>query len=142
MQLSLPRSLKKGVLFPHTEQGRSYYLLFHKTGLPGPFYVQTSDLENSSLFYIGDVHQGSYSGEVVGNCFYTQARHTSTGGVFCLAYTGVLEKQTETRSLKGKDFGVELVLKTPHYMMWNKRGHVTLVVTPSLSSSIRENLEL
>jgi len=142
MQLSLLKSLKRGVIFPHTEQGRAYYLLFHKTGLSGPFFVKTSDLENVSLFHVGDICQGSYDGPVVGNCFFTQVKHLSTGGVFCVAFTGVLERMTEGKALKGKDFGVDLVLKTPHYLMWNKRGSVTLVVTPALSASIRENLEL
>ncbi len=141
MQLSLAKSLKRGILFPHTEQGRTYYLLFHKANLSGPFFVRTSDLENSSLFHIGDITHNAYDGDVVGNCFFTQAKHHSSG-VFCLAYTGVLEGQTASKALKGKGFGVELVLKTPHYMMWNKRGHTTLIVTPSLSSSIRENLEI
>lgn len=142
MQLSLLKSLKRGIIFPHTEQGRSYYLLFYKTGLSGPFFISTSDLENSSLFYVGDIRQGSYDGEIIGNVFFTQVKHMSAGGVFCMAYTGVLERMTETKALKGKDYGVDLVLKTQHYLMWNKRGSVTLVVTPSLSSSIRENLEL
>ncbi len=139
MQLQLTKPLHTGVIFPHMEQGRSYYLLFHSKG-DGPLYVKTSDLENPSLFHIGDICSGGYEGPVVGNCFFTQANHLSRGGIFCLAYTGVLGKRAEV-SLKGIGLGVELSLKTPHFLMWNKRGTATLIVTPNMSDSLRESLE-
>ena len=141
MQLSLTRTLQCGVIFPHVEQGRSYYLLFHSDSSSGPLYVKTSDLENPSLFHIGDICSSSYEGPVVGNCFFTQAQHIGRGGVFCAAYTGVLSKRVESGSLKSLDLGLELSLKTPNFMMWNKRGTATVIVTPSLSESLRESLE-
>ncbi len=140
MQLLLHKALQCGVIFPHTEQGRSYYLLFHTNEVQGPLYVKTSDLENPSLFHIGDICSGGYEGPVVGNCFFTQANHLSRGGIFCLAYTGILGKRAE-KSLKGIGFGVDLSLKTPNFLMWNKRGSATLIVTPSMSDSLRESLE-
>jgi hypothetical protein len=142
MLLNLDKTLRRGVIFPHTEQGAQYYLLFHKSNVGGPLFVKTADLENPSLFYIGDICQGSYEGQVIGNCFFTQVQHFCSGGVFCVAYTGMLKTKAETHTLKGKGFGLQLALKTPHYMMWNKKGSLTLVVTPSLASSIKESLEL
>lgn len=140
MQLSLTKTLQCGVIFPHVEQGRSYYLLFHTVSV-GPLYVKTSDLENPSLFHIGDVCTGSYEGPVVGNCFFTQAQHIGRGGVFCAAYTGVLGKRVDSGSLKNLDLGMELSLKTPGFLMWNKRGAATVIVTPSLADTLKESLE-
>jgi hypothetical protein len=141
MQLSLTKTLPCGVIFPHVEQGRSYYLLFHTPSNSEPLYVKTSDLENPSLFHIGDICAGSYEGPVVGNCFFTQAQHIGRGGVFCIAYTGVLGKRVDSGSLKNLDLGLELSLKTPNFMMWNKRGAATVIVTPSLADTLKESLE-
>ncbi len=141
MKLSLTNSFQKGVIFPHTEQGRPYYLLFHTDKVSGPMYVKTCDLENPGLFYIGDVCSGDYEGPVVGSCFFTQANHVSRGGVFCLAYTGIFGKRAEAKATKGIGLGVDLSLKTPHFMMWNKRGASTLIVTPHLASTLKESLE-
>jgi hypothetical protein len=141
MQLSLAKALPCGVIFPHTEQGRPYYLLFHTKEAELPLYVKTSDLENPSLFHIGDVHSGGYEGPVVGSCFFTQANHVSRGGVFCLAYTGVFGRRAEAKATKALNLGVDLSLKTPHFMMWSKRGAATLIVTPQLAGTLKESLE-
>lgn len=142
MQLSLPRSLYKGVIFPHQELGRSYYLLFHRQGLVGPFFVRDADLISPGLFYVGDIRHKSYDGPTVGNCFYTQVNHVSSGGIFCVAYSGVLGRAVDTTTVKGHDFGMELAIKSPHFLMWNKRGVATLVSTPAFSEDIRKNIEL
>lgn len=140
MQLALDKSLPLGIIFPHQDKGNRYYLLFHEA-VEGPFFVKTSDIQNSSLFYVGDVHKDSYTGPVVGYCFYSQVQHFSSGGIFCIAYTGVLSKKVETQLVKGHNFGVQLMLKTPHFFMWNKKGTLSLVVVPTLADYIKESLE-
>ncbi len=141
MILSLTKPVFPGLIFPHVEYGRTYYVLFHTDKAKGPLYVKTSDLENPSLFYLGDICSESYEGPVVGSCFFTQANHVIRGGIFCLAYTGILGKRADAKAIQGIDFGVDLSLKTSHFLMWNKRGTATLIVTPSMSDSLRESLE-
>lgn len=143
MKLALTQKLTPGVIFPSNQVGLSYILFHEDVELPPvspPFYVTVSDLEVSSLFHLADIREHSYEGRVVGTGFLAKALHKGSG-VFCMSYTGVFGRQVDTCTVPNIDDFV-LSVKTKHFFMWSKRGYATLVVTPGLASSIRNNLEV
>lgn len=139
MDLDIKESWASRLLIPYLYKSRTYHVLFFKQGLVGPFYVADSNfaLENS-LVTVGDIkHKGT--DVVVGNMFYTTAK-TYCGGSFLLAYSGVF-KDSLNVSIP-KDFSTDLVLKTKYLQIFNTKNRTTLIVSPSLKSSIRQNLEV
>lgn len=138
MELDIESSFNKGLITPYQFRDRTYYLLFYSQGRKGPFYIVDSHVQASTMVYIGDIRTVEGNAKV-GNCFYTQAPALCAGS-FLLAYSGVFRQSLHQRV--PKDFGMDLVLKTNRFQIFNKKNRATLIVSPTLKSNIRENLEI
>lgn len=139
MDLDIPTSFATRVITPYQYLDRTYYLLFFKQGIEGPFYVSDSPYELSqAMLTLGEVKL-KRNDVVVGNVFHTTNR-VRCGGSFLLAYSGMF-KDSLSVSIP-KDFDMSLVLKTKYLQVFNKRNRATLVVSPSLKTNIRQNLEV
>ena len=141
MQLDIQKSYNAHLFTPYMTHDRQYYLLFYENKLPGPFFVKDAPLVVNTMFYIGDVTSESYEGEVVGSIFYTQSP-TICEGTFALAFSGLLKQGANSPRFRARDLGMELVLKTPNYYVYNKKNTATLLVCPHLKESIRKNFEV
>lgn len=138
MPLDLKETFNCRLITPYHYKDRVYYLLFYSTGKPGPFYVVDSSVQPDTLIYIGDIRQVD-GDALVGNCFFTQAPSMCAGS-FLIAYSGVFRQSINNRV--PKDFGMDLVLKTSRFQVFNQKNKATLIVSPSLKSDIRQNLEI
>jgi hypothetical protein len=138
MVLDVATTFNRRLITPYHFRDRTYYLLFYSEGLEGPFYVENAEVQPSTMIYIGDIRRVK-TDSLVGNCFYTQAPAICAGS-FLLAYSGVFRQSINNRV--PKDFGMDLVLKTTRFQVFNKKNRATLIVSPTLKSDIRENLEI
>lgn len=138
MPLDLKETFNSRLITPYHYKDRTYYLLFYGAGKPGPFYVEDSPVQPETLIYIGDIRQEK-SDALVGNCFFTQAPALCAGS-YLLAYSGVFRQVVNNRI--PKDFGMDLVLKTNRFQIFNQKNKATLIISPSLKSDIRQNLEI
>lgn len=138
MLLPVDESFNKRLITPYHFKERQYHLLFYKDGVKGPFYVSDAAVQPSTMVYLGEIRKVS-NDALVGNCFYTQAPALCAGS-FLLAYSGLFKQSVNSRT--PKDFGMDLVLKTPRFLLFNTKNRATLVVSPTLKSDIRQNLEI
>lgn len=139
MELDVQESFNPRLITPYVFKDRAYYLLFYRQGVQGPFYVVDSPFAlDGALLSVGDVrtHQ---SDRVVGNIFYTPYK-SKCGGSYLVAYSGVF-KSSLLQSLP-KDFSMDLMVKTKYLHIFNRKNRATLVISPNLRTSIRENLEI
>lgn len=139
MDLDIQTSFSTRVITPYNYLDRTYYLLFYKQGIEGPFYVSDSPYALShAMLTVGEVKL-KRNDVVVGNVFHTTNK-VRCGGSFLLAYSGVF-KDSLSASIP-KDFDMNLVLKTKYMQVFNKKNRATLVVSPNLKTNIRQNLEV
>lgn len=138
MKLDIESTFNARLLTPYHFRDRTYFMLFYRNGVQGPFYVIDAIVQPSTLVYVGDVRTVD-GGRLVGNCFYTQAPAVCAGS-YLLAYSGVFKQAVNNRV--PKDFAMDLVLKTPRFQMFNRKNKATLIVSPTLKSDIRQNLEV
>jgi hypothetical protein len=138
MELDIESSFNRRLITPYHFRDRTYFMLFYRDGVKGPFYVADAPVQLSTMVYVGDVRCAD-SNRLVGNCFYTQAPAICAGS-YLLAYSGLFRQAVNNRV--PKDFGMDLVLKTPRFQMFHKKNRATLIVSPSLKSDIRQNLEI
>lgn len=138
MDLDVEVSHNRRLITPYHYRDRVYYLLFYWDNLKGPFYVEDSLVQPSSLIYTGDIRR-KVNNSLVGTCFFSQAPAICAGS-FLLAYSGLFKQSVNNRV--PKDFNMDLVLKTPRFQMFNKKNKATLIVSPALKSGIRQNLEI
>ena len=140
MPLSIDRSFNQRVFTPWATHSRLYTLLFYKNNIQGPFYARDSAIQlKNSLFFSGDIIKEDES--IVGSIFYSRATVRCEGS-FVLAYSGVFNDLVNSPRFKIKEFGMNFILKTPHYFAYNKINDATLLINPSLNKSIRANLEI
>lgn len=138
MDLKVERSFNRRLITPHQIGERTYYVLFHRDNIPGPFKITNSPYQTNSLLYIGEIKRPD-DDEVIGNIFYTQA-HVECEGGFLLAYSGMFKGSLNKRL--PKDVDMSLVLKTPYMHVFSQKNRATLVVSPMLKTKIKENLEV
>lgn len=139
MDLDIAKSFNGRLITPYNYRGRTYHLLFHKQGVQGPFYVSDSEYElHNAMLSVGEIKIKA-TDTVIGNIFHTMAK-VRCGGSFLLAYSGVFKDSLLT-SLP-KDFGMDLVIKTKFMQVFTRKNRATLVISPSLRTEIRENLEI
>lgn len=137
MDLKVAESFNRRLITPHVIGGQTYYLLFHKDKVPGPFLITSSPYKTNSFLYIGEIK--TLDEQIVGNIFYTQAHVVCAGG-YLLAYSGMFKGALNKRL--PKDLDMSLVLKTPFMHVFSQKNKATLVVSPMLKKQIRENLEV
>lgn len=139
MDLNIDSAFNHRVITPFTQAGRTYFLMFSTLGSVGPFYVATSQVQvEQSMFVFGDILRKEDNLQV-GTLLYTTAK-TQCLGTYVIAYSGQFKASLATSI--PKDFDMDLVLKTPHLQVYNRRNRATLVVSPNLKQSIRSNLEV
>ena len=138
MDLDIKVSFNKRLLTVYRYIDRTYFLLFYKNGVKGPFYVEDAPYAENSLLTIGEIKCQS-DGTVIGNIFFTQANYRCEGS-FLLVYSGVF-KHTLNNKLP-KEFNMALWAKTPYMHIFNEKNKATLVISPMLKSSIKQNLEI
>lgn len=138
MELDLDTSFNRKLITPYNFHDRVYHLLFYKDGVKGPFYVTDAPVQPATMIYLGEIRRVA-NDALIGNCFYTQAPALCAGS-FLLAYSGLFKQSVNNRV--PKDFGMDLVLKTPRFLLFNTKNRATLVVSPTLKSDIRQNLEI
>lgn len=138
MELDVKSTFNSRLITPYNYLDRTYYLLFYSSGRPGEFYVTDAPVQPDTFVYIGEIRRKG-NNALVGNCFYTQAPAICAGS-YLLAYSGVFRQSLNNRI--PKDFGMDLVLKTPRFQVFNKKNRATLIISPSLKTDIRQNLEI
>jgi hypothetical protein len=138
MLLPLGESYNRKLITPYLLGERQYHLLFYKDGVKGPFYVTDAAVQPATMVYLGEIRKVT-NDALIGNCFYTQAPAICAGS-FLLAYSGLFKQSVNNRV--PKDFSMDLVLKTPRFLVFNTKNRATLVVSPTLKSDIRQNLEI
>jgi hypothetical protein len=138
MDLDIKVSFNKRLLTVYRYLDRTYFLLFYKNGVRGPFYVEDAPYADNSLLYIGEI-KSKADDSVVGNIFFTTANYNCEGS-YLLVYSGVF-KHSVNRQIP-KDFNMALWAKTPYMHIFSEKNKATLVVSPMLKSSIKKNLEI
>lgn len=138
MDLDIKESFNKRLLTQYSYLDRTYFLLFYKNGVKGPFYVEDAPYAENSLLSIGEI-KCRQDDTVIGNIFHTQANFVCEGS-FLLVYSGVFKHTLNTR--RPKDFNMPLWAKTPYMHIFSEKNKATLVVSPILKSSIKQNLEI
>lgn len=144
MQLEVSQSYNLNVITPFMQKGQQYYLLFRRECESGPFYVRDTAYRVSTYFHVGEIYRpvdGSFGvrNRIVGNIFYTQA-HCRCEGSFIMAYSGVFAEQVQRSIPAG--FSMDLVVKERGFHMFHQKNKATLIVSPAIKTSIRENLEV
>lgn len=138
MEFDVKASFNPRLITPYRFRDRTYYLLFFKDKVPGPFYVQNAAVQPVSLVFLGDIRRAD-NDRLAGHCFYSQAPVICTGS-YLLAYSGVFRQSVQTRL--PSNFEMDLVLRTPRLQVFHKKNKATLIVSPTLRSEIRQNLEV
>jgi len=140
MQLKVDQSFNLNVITPFIQDGTTYYLLFRRQE-QGPFIVRHASYRVSSYFHIGEIVKlmGEGHNRIVGNIFYTQANCRCEGS-FIMAYSGLFFGQAQRRI--PAEFQMDLVVKEKSFHMFHQKNRATLIISPALSSSIKENLEI
>lgn len=139
MDLDLSQSYNKRLITPYYFKDRIYYVLFYKDGVMGPFYVQDAPYESELLVSIGEIKRKS-DHQVVGNIFYTQVQVTCEGS-YLLAYSGVFKANVNNRPAH-QDLTMDLRIKTPYMHVFSQINRATLIVSPMLKTTIKQNLEI
>jgi hypothetical protein len=139
MDLDIVQSYNKRLITPYHYRDRTYYLLFYRNGVMGPFYVQDAPYEANMLLTIGEIKRKS-DNQVVGNIFYTQVQ-VSCEGAYLLAYSGVFRASVNNRPAH-QDLTMDLRIKTPYMHVFSQVNKATLVVSPMLKTTIKQNLEI
>lgn len=129
------------VITPHIQKGHTYYLLFRRDCTQGPFYIRDTAYRVSTFLHVGEIIKPitSSKNRIVGNIFFTQA-HCRCEGSFLLAYSGLFMEQAQRTVPTG--FQMDLVVKEKGFHMFHQKNRATLVISPAINSSIRENLEV
>jgi hypothetical protein len=138
MEIDIDHSYNRRLITPYQFRDRTYHVLFYRNKKQGPFYFVDAAVQPSTMISLGEIRT-SRSDELVGSVFYTQAPVICAGS-FLLAYSGVFKQSVNNRV--PKDFEMDLILKTPRFHIFNKKNRATLVVSPTLKSDIRQNLEI
>jgi len=138
MDLDIAASFNKRLLTPYIYLDRTYFLLFYKNGVKGPFYVEDAPYATNSLLSIGEI-KCKHDDTVIGNIFHTHANFRCEGS-FLLVYSGVFKHTLNTKL--PKDFNMTLWAKTPYMHIFSEKNKATLVVSPMLKNSIKQNLEI
>jgi hypothetical protein len=138
--LDLKSSLGKNVITPYQQAGRNYHLLFLRRS-EGPFYVRDTAYKLETLINIGEVYTkiDDKRNLVVGNIFFTRAS-VQCLGTYLLAYSGMFHEQAQNKI--PSDVNMELVLKEKGFQVFNQRNRATLIISPAIKDSIRQNLEI
>lgn len=141
MQLEVAQSFNLNVITPYTQKGHQYYLLFKRECDSGPFFVRDTAYRVSTYFHVGEIFRpvDSKKNRIVGNIFYTQA-HCRCEGSFIMAYSGIFAEQVQRSIPAG--FSMDLVVKEKGFHMFHQKNRATLVISPAINTSIRENLEV
>jgi hypothetical protein len=138
MALNIKQSYNKRLVTPYIQAERMYFILFYKNEIPGPFYVEDAPYAGNPLLFIGEIKR-TEDDLVVGNIFYTQANHKCNGSSL-LVYSGVFKHQVNRQI--PKDLNMTLWAKTPYMHIFHEKNKATLVISPMLKSTIKENLEI
>jgi hypothetical protein len=140
MLLELEHSIHRNIIVPHSQSGRHYHVLFLRQS-EGPFFVRDTAYKLDTLIQIGEIFTklDEHRSRIVGNIFYTKSR-VQCEGSFLLAYSGVFKEQAQRHV--PSDLNMELVLKERGFQVFNQRNRATLIISPSLPSSIKANLEI
>lgn len=143
MQLELEEALPRKLFFPHTQCNRNYHLLFLRSG-KGPFFVRDAKYKLDTLFRIGEIYSelDEHRIRVVGNIFYTKSNVIQSEGPHLIAYSGVFYEQVQRKKSLESTLNMELVLRERGFHVFNQKNKATMVIVPSLSESIRNNLEI
>lgn len=144
MQLEVAQSFNLNVITPFVQKGHQYYVLFRRDCGPGPFFVRDTAYRVSTYFHVGEIYKTiedrkGQKNRIVGNIFYTQARCRCEGS-FMMAYSGIFEEQVQ-RSIPPA-FAMDLVVKEKGFHMFHQKNKATLVISPFINQSIKENLEV
>jgi hypothetical protein len=138
MDLDIAESFNKRLITSYIYRGRTYFLLFYKNGTPGPFYVEDAPYAENSLLSIGEI-KCKADDLVIGNIFYTNVNYRCEGS-FLLVYSGVF-KHSINKKLP-RDLNMSLWAKTPYMQIFQEKNRATLVISPMLKNSIKQNLEI
>lgn len=138
MDFDIKFSFNKRLITSYVYKDRNYYVLFYRNGVKGPFYVEDAPYATNSLLSIGEI-KNKNTDDVVGNIFYTNA-HAKCEGSFLLVYSGVF-KHRVNRQIP-KDLNMALWAKTPYMHIFSEKNKATLVISPMLKRSIKQNLEI
>jgi hypothetical protein len=139
MILDLKRSFTKNIIVPYKLKDRTYYLLFFKEDLEGPFSVRSSDMCLSTIMHVGNLIQDS-TDEEVGHIFYSQF-NTVCYGTFLMSYSGIYKDSVNTK-LPSSFEEIPCILKTPKLLVYHLDNKATIAMCPSLNKKIKANLEV
>ncbi len=144
MQLEVEQSFNLNVITPFTQKGHQYYVLFRRHSEGGPFFVRDTAYRVSTYFHVGEIYKpvegtDGLKNRIMGNIFFTQAKCRCEGS-FMMAYSGLFCEQVQRSVPAG--FNMDLVVKEKGFHMFHQKNRATLIVSPAISSSIRENLEV
>lgn len=139
MKINTGFRMKQEVFTPFRALNRDYHLLFNRTiQAKEDLYVRDDPrIQQDTFFRVGSVHTGSYSGDLCGYAFYTTVS-VKCFGVSLVAYSS----QWKRRSPQVDQPGMRLILKSDLLYIYHMTNQATLVVCPTVSRKIRENLEV
>lgn len=139
MRFVLGITTRPNVFIPYQTHSRNYFLLFHYQ-VPAKSHLSVVEDTTVTVPSFFDIGLLSTNGKVCGNIFYTAAA-TQGYGSSIAAYSKKWAKQINSGSMVDPS-GVSLLIKSPHFYMYHKKNEVTLIVSPCISTHIRENLEI
>lgn len=138
MDLDIKTSFNKRLITVYRFKEKTYFVLFYKNGVEGPFYVEDAPYAANTLLSIGEIKRKA-DDQVIGNIFHTHVNYKCEGS-FLLVYSGVFKHYVNNKL--PKDLNMTLWAKTPYMHIFTEKNKATLVVSPMLKSSIKQNLEI